>query len=57
MSLGLIFYILLLIWFVFGLAVFGGFVGGVYAAGGGAVLHFILFLCLGWKVFGPPVQG
>lgn len=57
MPLGLIFWVLMLIWFVFSLAVFGGYVGGTYAVGGGAFLHFVLFLVLGWKVFGAPVQG
>ena len=56
MTLGLIFWILMLIWFVFSIAVFGGMVAGVYALGGSAVLHFILFLLLGWQVFGPPVH-
>ena len=57
MSRGLIFWVLMLIWFVFSLAVFGGFIGGAYALGGGALLHFILFLLLGWQVYGPPVKG
>jgi hypothetical protein len=57
MTRGLIFWVLMLIWFVFSIAVFGGFIGGTYAAGGGALLHFILFLLLGWQVYGPPVRG
>jgi hypothetical protein len=57
MTRGLIFWVLMLIWFVFSLAVFGGVIGGVYAVGGGALLHFILFLLLGWQVYGPPVHG
>jgi hypothetical protein len=56
MTRGLIFWILMLIWFVFSLAVFGGMVSGLYAVGGGALLHFILFLLLGWQVFGSPVK-
>jgi hypothetical protein len=57
MSRGLIFWVLMLIWFVFALAIFGGFVAGAYAVGGSALLHFILFLLLGWQVYGPPVRG
>ena len=57
MTRGLIFWVLMLIWFVFSLAVFGGFIGGTYALGGNALLHFILFLLLGWQVYGPPVRG
>jgi hypothetical protein len=57
MSRALAFWILMLIWFVFALAVFGGFVVGTYAVGGGALLHFILFLLLGWQVFGAPLRG
>ncbi len=56
MSRGLIFWVLMLIWFVFQLASFGGYVGH-YAAQGGALLDFILFLLLGWQVYGPPVRG
>jgi hypothetical protein len=56
MTLGLIFWILMLIWFVFSVAVFGGMVGGTYAIGGGALLHFILFLILGWQAFGAPIR-
>jgi len=57
MTRGLIFWVLMLIWFVFSLAVFGGFVGGVYAVSGTRLLDFILFLLLGWQVYGPPVHS
>lgn len=56
MSRGLIFWILMLIWFVFYLAIFAGF-GGVYGAKASALLEFILFLLLGWQVYGPPVRN
>lgn len=56
MTLGLCFWILMLIWFVFSLALFGGYIGGAYAVGGGAFLHFVLFLILGWQVFGAPIR-
>jgi hypothetical protein len=56
MSLGLAYWILMLIWFVFALAWHGGFIAG-YGPIGSALLLFILFLLLGWKVFGPPLHG
>jgi hypothetical protein len=44
----------MLIWLVFNLAIsFGGY--GMYAHFGG-ILDFVLFLLLGWQVFGKPVQ-
>lgn len=56
MSIGLAFWILMLIWLVFGILVHFGYVGG-FAVAGNAILLFILFLLLGWKVFGPPLHG
>jgi len=56
MTLGLIYWILMLIWFVFGLLTHFGVVVGAYAIGANAVLLFILFLLLGWQVFGAPVR-
>jgi hypothetical protein len=53
---GLMFWILMLIWFVFGLLVHFAVIGGIYASGGSTVLLFVLFLLLGWKTFGPPLQ-
>jgi len=58
MSLGLAFYILLLIWFVFGIVTYWpGSNFGHYGPGGNWLLLFVLFLLLGWKVFGPPLHG
>ena len=56
MTRGLIFWVLMLIWFVFSLAVFGGY-GGAYGVKASALLEFILFLLLGWQVYGPPVRS
>jgi hypothetical protein len=56
MTLGLCFWIIMLIWFVFGLAIHFAFVAGTYGAIGGTLLLFILFLILGWQVFGPPLR-
>ena len=57
MTLGLCFYIIMLVWFVFGLLIhFGVGVAGVYGVIGNALLLFVLFLLLGWQVFGPPLR-
>ena len=60
MPFGLIYWILMLIWFVFGLLA-GGPMGreyiGPYNGVISTVLLFILFLLLGWRVFGPPVRS
>jgi len=56
MTLGLCFWILMLIWLVFGIAWHFGYVAGTYAAGGNSLLLFILFLLLGWQTFGPPLH-
>ena len=57
MTRGLIFWVLMLIWLVFSLAVYGGVIIGVYGLIGNRLLDFILFLLLGWQVYGPPVRG
>lgn len=60
MTRGLIFWVLMLIWLVFGLVVFSGYAygpSGHYFVGAGNLLQFILFLLLGWQVYGPPVRG
>ena len=56
MSLGLAFYVLMLIWLVFGLY-FGYSTGGSPFVIGGNLMLFILLLLLGWQVFGPPIRG
>lgn len=52
MSIGLCYWILMLIWFVFGLYL----TWQNHLLVGGNVLLFILLLLLGWKVFGPPLR-
>lgn len=56
MTLGLCYWILMLIWFVFGLALHFGYVGPPYGAFGNSLLLFVLFGLLGWQVFGPPLH-
>jgi hypothetical protein len=46
----------MLIWFVFGLLVHFAVVSGGYTLLGNSVLLFVLFLLLGWQVFGPPIH-
>lgn len=55
MSLGLAFWVLMLLWLVLGLYI--GYTGASHFVLGGNLLLFILLLLLGWKVFGPPLQG
>ena len=56
MSLGLAFWILMLVWLVFGVIWHFGVVGSYYPLGS-SILLFILFLLLGWHAFGPPLHG
>jgi len=55
LSLGLIFWILMLVWAVFGLLAYGGY-GGPYIVHGSNILFYVLFAVLGWKVFGQPIS-
>lgn len=61
MSIGLIFWILMLLWLVLGLwQAWPGTANQPYAGWypiGSTLLLFILFLLLGWASFGPPVHG
>jgi hypothetical protein len=57
MTMGLMYWILMLLWFVFSLVwTFGGGAIGQYGPAVNSVLLFILFLLLGWKVFGQPIS-
>ncbi len=55
MTLGLAFWILMLLWLVCSLP--NNSFLGPYAPWGGWVLGFLLFLLLGWHAFGPPLHG
>lgn len=57
MSLGLAFWIILLISFVFGCWSSLPLGSKPYSAWGGNLLVFVLILLLGWKVFGPPIHS
>lgn len=56
MTFGLVYWILMLIWLVFGFWAGGGTPGG-YKQWGGNVLLFILLVLVGWKAFGPPIHS
>lgn len=58
MSIGLVFWILMLLWLVLG-AYWNLPRGGPanYPVVGGHFLLFILLLLLGWAEFGPPIRG
>jgi low affinity Fe/Cu permease len=54
MPLGVAFWVIMLVWAVFGLLTHFGVVGvGAYGAGVNAILLFVLFAILGWQAFGP----
>ena len=53
MTRGLVFWILMLLWLVFGLWVS---YPSMYLIGGSLML-FLLLVLLGWQVFGPPIHG
>jgi hypothetical protein len=55
MTLGLCFWIIMLVWLVFGALLHFGVVGGLWA-GANVLLLFVLFLLLGWQVFGAPLH-
>jgi hypothetical protein len=56
MTLGLAFWIIMLVWLVFGLLVHFTVVAGTYGVLANGVLLFVLFALLGWGVFGPPLH-
>jgi hypothetical protein len=57
MTIGLLFWILMIIWLVFGFAQGSGWVVGPYGIWGHSLLLFILLGLLGWATFGAPVHG
>jgi hypothetical protein len=60
MKIGLLFWILMLVWLLFGL--WSNWPAGTgaqlnYAPVGGSLLLFLVVGILGWKVFGAPLQA
>ena len=57
MAMGLIFWIIMLLWLIFALAWnFNWVAMGQHGRLGNSLLLFVLFLLLGWQVFGAPVR-
>ena len=58
MTIGFLFWVLMILWLVFGLYWNRGDIrGGNYGLLGGNLLMFTLLFLLGWKMFGFPIQG
>ena len=55
MTLGLAFWIIMLVWLVFGVLQHMGY-AGTYGPTANVVLLFVLFGLLGWQVFGAPLR-
>lgn len=55
MSISLLFWILMLLWLVFG--VFPAWDGANFRPFAGGLLLFALIAILGWKTFGPALHG
>lgn len=54
MPLGIAFWVIMIVWFVFGMVVhFGVVAAGAWGATVSSLLLFVLFGILGWQVFGP----
>lgn len=57
MPIGILFWVLMILWFLFGLwsnrAVF---TAGDYGPLGGNLLLFVLLALIGWRLFGPVLQ-
>lgn len=56
MSKGLLFWILMILWFIFGLGLLFWPRNEAYYRAGPMLLEFVLFVILGWATFGPPVK-
>jgi hypothetical protein len=56
MSFGLLYWVIMIIWFLFGLWGAYPFGGGNNKTLGGHVILFVLLVLLGWKVFGPALH-
>jgi len=58
MTMGLCFYILMLLWLFFGVVpTWPSGENASYRVFGGSLLLFVLLLLLGWHAFGAPIHG
>jgi len=55
MTRGLAYWVLMLIWLIVGIVWHFGLIGA-YGVLGVALIPFLLFLLVGWQVFGPPLR-
>ena len=54
MQIGILFWVIMIIWFLFGLySNRSDFIGGNYQYVGGNLILFVLLALIGWQVFGP----
>ena len=56
MPLGVLFWVLWVVWLIFGFALHQGYLPVMYGGIGGMLIIAVLFGILGWKCFGPVVQ-
>jgi len=57
MPLNVAFWVIMIVWFLFGLVMhFGVITGAVWGPTVNSVLLFVLFGILGWQVFGPVIR-
>lgn len=57
-SIGVVFWLLMLLWLLFGLYWNRADIqGGSYGLVGGNLMLFVLLFILGWRVFGWPISG
>ena len=56
MTLGLLFWLMMVLWFVLWIVNFTGYVAGPYYGHVSNLFLFIMFLILGWGVFGAPIK-
>ena len=57
MSIGLLFWVLMVLWLVLGVFNWPGRAADARFAMGGSLLEFILLFLLGWRIFGFIVQS
>lgn len=58
MTIGLLFWILMILWFIFGLySNRADIKGGNFGVAGGNLLLFVLLFLLGWRCFGFIIKG
>jgi hypothetical protein len=57
MPIGILFWVLMIIWLLFGLYSYRSDLrGGKYELVGGNLLLFVLLALIGWRLFGPVLQ-